>query len=463
MTMNHVPNDPTKGSPITPAPSLSSRLRDLFGIGKTFTISASLLTAAIVTVGLFLFMQSAPPTTVIITSGPEGSVFQTNAFRYATFLARHGIKTKVLNSHGSWDNLQRLADPSVQVDVGFVQGGVTNEHMHELVSLGSVAYQPLLVFYRGTPIELLSGLEGRRVAIGPPGSGTRTLALTLLEANGIKPGGTTTLLDWEPTQSSKALLDGSVDAAFLMGEDASPAVLRELLRASNIHLLSFKQAMAYTRRLSYLSVLELPQGSIDFGKNIPAQDVHLIGPTVELIARKKLHPALSDFLLEAAREVHGHATLLQHKNEFPAPLEHDFRLSIDAARYYKSGRSFFYRYLPFWLASLTSRIVVVIVPMIVVLIPAMRSIPFLYRWRVRSRIFRWYRALLHLERELFSQGAAADRGQLLQRLDAIEQAVNTMKVPASFADQFYGLRQHIGFVRELVEATPAGSAEKSVA
>jgi len=205
-------------------------------------------------------------------------------------------------------------------------------------------------------------------------------------------------------------------------------------------------------------VLELPQGSIDVGKNLPAQDVHLIGPTVELVARKHLHPALSDLLLDAAREVHGKASLLQRKGEFPAPLEHDFRISVDAARFYKSGKTFFYRYLPFWLASLTSRIVVVFVPMIVVLIPLLRSIPPFFRWRVRSRIYRWYRSLLSLERELLEASDSGKREEMLKRLDEIERTVNRMNVPASFADQFYGLRGHIEFVRRLGDSTPERSS-----
>ena len=164
-----------------------------------------------------------------------------------------------------------------------------------------------------------------------------------------------------------------------------------------------------------------------------------------------MHPALSDLLLEAAREVNGRATILQHKGEFPAPLEHDFRISADAARFYKSGKSFFYRYLPFWLASLTSRVVVVFVPMIVVLIPLMRSIPPFFRWRVRSRIFRWYRALLNLEKELATDLGPEGREHLLHRLDDIEKAVNHLKMPASYADQFYALRADIAFVRARIE------------
>jgi len=437
----------------TAKPSLLTMIMEIFGVSRAMTLAAILFAVLVLAGAVFVFIKSAPPDTLTITSGPEGSVFHTNAIRYARILARYGVKLNVLTSQGSLENLDRLCDPSFQVDVGFVQSGMTNGATGKLVSLGSISHQPLLVFYRGAAVELLSGLAGKRIAIGPVGSGTRSLALTLLDANGIQPGGATTLLDWEPKQAAQALLDGTVEAVFLMGEDASLAVIRELMRARDIHLLSFRQAAAYSRRFSYLSVIEFPQGAIDFGQNIPPQDIYLVGPTVDLIAREKLHPALSDLLLGAARELHGNATLLQGKGEFPAPLEHDIRLSPDAVRFYKSGKGFFYRYLPFWLASLTSRIVVVLVPAIVVLIPVLRSIPPIYRWRVRSRIFPWYRALLSLERELFAESDPGKREQLLKRLDEIEQAVNRMKVPASFADQFYGLRGHIGFVRQMVSDT----------
>jgi len=456
---NHSPAQADPAKLPVGMPGVREMIMEVFRVGHTITIGAIVFICLVICGAAAYVVLAAPPTTITITSGPEGSVFQRNATKYAKLLAAHGVTLNILLSRGSEENLKRLNDPASPVDVGFVQGGVTSGASGKLVSLGSISHQPLLVFYRGASIELLSQLSGRRLAIGPVGSGTRGLALTLLEANGIKDGGPTALLDLEPEKASIALRSGAVDAAFLMGEAAPPAVMRELLRAPDVHLLSFAQAAAYARRFGYLSVLELSQGGIDLGSNIPAHDVTLIGPTVELIARENLHPALSDLLLEAAREVHGNGTLLQRKGEFPAPLEHDFRISADAARFYKSGKSLFYRYLPFWLASLTSRIAVILVPMIVVLIPFMRSIPFLYRWRIRSRIFRWYRALVAVERELFTEVDSVKQKQLLERLDEIEHAVNQMKVPTFYADLFYGLRCHIDFVRQLCarRVVPSGT------
>lgn len=192
----------------------------------------------------------------------------------------------------------------------------------------------------------------------------------------------------------------------------------------------------------------MPMGAFDLGKNLPSAPIHMVAPTAELVARDSLHPALSDLLIEAAREVHGKANILQRAGEFPAPLAHDFPISDDAARYYKSGKSFLYRVLPFWLASLADRLLVVVVPLIVLLIPALRLVPSLYAWRVKSRIYRWYGALIAIERSALSEHSATERASLIERLDAIEESVNGLKMPLAYADQFYVLREHIGFVRQ---------------
>jgi TRAP-type uncharacterized transport system substrate-binding protein len=423
---------------------------ELFGLSRAVSLGVGLVSGLVVLFAVFWFFYSAPPSTIIITTGPRDSVFQRNAEKYAKILARNGVTLKMLPSEGSLENLKRLIDPKFRVDVGFVQGGVSGGmNIEKLDSLGSVSYQPLLIFYRSaTPLDLLSRLNGKRLSIGPEGSGTRSLALVLLAANGIEPGGKTQLRELDAEDAEKALLSGTVDAVFLMGDAASPQVMRTLLRTTGIRLFDFTQADAYSRRIDYLNKLELPKGSIDFGKDIPRHDVNLIGPQVELVARAGLHPALSDLLLEAAQEVHGRASLLKRRGEFPSPIEHEFPISADAIRYYKSGKSFTYRYLPFRMASLVNRVLVVFVPAVIVLLPALRFIPALYRWRVRLRIYRWYRELLALERDMMARAAPEEREAMLGRIDHIDAEVNKMKVPASFADQFYVLRGHIMFVNE---------------
>ncbi len=419
-------------------------MRDLLVTGGPLVILIVMAICA-----AYWYMRPAPPDSITISSGPPGSIFGLTAEKYKKILARNGVKLNILSSEGSLDNLKRLTDPATHVDVAFVPGGLSGGiTIDKLVSLGSVSHQPLFLFYRSaTPIHLLSGLKGKRLAIGPEGSGTRALVTTLLKSNGIEPGGTTQLLALGGENASRALADNTVDAIFLMGDSAAPQVIKALLLNKEIRLLDFAQAEAYVRRMPYLSKLNLPMGAFDFGNNIPSQDVTLIGPTVELIARDTLHPALSDMLIEAAKEVHSGAKLLQHAGEFPAPLEHEYRISDDARRYYTSGKSFLYRNLPFWVATLVDRLLVIVVPVIMLLIPGLKLVPALYAWRIKSRIYRCYGTLIGLERDMLLQSAPEEKKQLVKRLDEIESEVSAMKIPLAYAEQFYVLRDHIHFVR----------------
>jgi TRAP-type uncharacterized transport system substrate-binding protein len=441
---------------------IQTNIMETMGLGKTATISALILIALVAVLIVFLFVRSAPPKTIIMTSGDDDSMFYKIADKYAKVLARNGVKLKIIKSEGSLENLERLSNPSYRVDVGFVQAGLTKgQKIDKLVSLGSVAYEPFFIFYRGTrPVELLSQFKGKKLAIGPDGSGTNYLATALLSMNGIEPEeppeAPAELWEMDDEEAAQDLLTGKVDAVFLMADSASSQLMRKLLHEPGIHLFNFTQADAYTRRVGYLNKLVLPKGAIDFGKNIPDKDICLIAPSVELIARDDLHPALSDLLLEAAKEIHGRATLFQGRGEFPVPLEHEFRISDDASRYYKSGKSFLYRYFPFWMASLINLILVVFLPIVLILIPGLRVIPAIYQWGTKMRIYRWYRQLLALEQDMIDRMDTNKQKELLARLDQIEQAVNNMKVPASFANQFYVLRGHVGFVRaRLMERTAA--------
>ncbi len=132
----------------------------------------------------FRFVRPAPPHTITITTGADGSAFRRSAERYRSILARNGVTLEILPSRGALENLQRLSDPAFRVDVGFVQGGLTTGvDISNVVSLGSVFYEPLFVFYRSPrPVDMLSQLAGGRIATGGVGSGTRALALTLLAA-----------------------------------------------------------------------------------------------------------------------------------------------------------------------------------------------------------------------------------------------------------------------------------------
>ena len=444
--------DPIKSRKRLP---LVAMLIETFGFSPALASAVALFLAFVCLLAVVWVVRSAPPHKLVMTSGPEGSSFQRWAGAYQKALAKHGVTLEIRPSSGSLDNLRRLRSAAEGIDIGFVAGGISkDENVDGLVSLGSVAYQPIWVFYHSPAptINRLSQLAGQRIAIGAPGSGTRSLALALLQANGIT-GAPTIFFDSDSGAAAAALIQGKLDAVFLMGDSAALQTLRDLEHAPDVQLFNFTQADAYVRRNAYLNKITLPTGSLDLAKNLPAQDILLVGPTVEFVAREGLHSALSDLLLDVAREVHGKANLLQKRGEFPAPLEHEFTLSDDAQTYYKSGRSWLYRSIgSFWVASLLNRILVAVVPLALVIIPAIRLLPSAYRFNIQLKFYRCYRPLQRLERESFGSLTAARVQELLLELDEIETAVSRLKVPASFAERFYSLRSYVHFVRERLKA-----------
>jgi hypothetical protein len=438
-----------------------ARLTGLVGRGLPISIGVILVASIVAAVLAFVFLSAAPPTTLTMASGPDGSSFRLIAEQYRKILAREGVTLKIVASQGSRDNLARLANPKAGVDVAFVVGGETvvgpAANVPRLVSLGSVSYQPLMIFYRGRPKTLVSEFKQQRLDVGVDGSAASALAQTLLDANGIKPGDGTQVGHRAAEASVKALQDGKIDALFAMSDSTPTAMIRELLRDPEVHLFNFVQAEGYTHRITYLNRLVLPRGAIDFGDDIPAADVALIAPTVELVARDGLHPALSDLLLDAAREVHGRAGLYKKSGEFPAPIAHDFPISADASRYYASGRSFLYRTFPFSIARLIERVVAIVVPMTIVLVPGFKIAPAIFRWRVVSRIYRWYAVLQRIEHESYDGPLDARRcDDLLHRLGHVETTVRKLVVPPAFGDLLYDLRGHIATVRaSLLARRPA--------
>lgn len=404
------------------------------------------------------FVKPAVPHNLTITAGAPGSAFHKTAEEYRDILARDNVQLEILPSQGAEDNLKRLRNPSFHVDVGFVQSGLAAElETEDLVSLGSMYYEPIWVFYRGAKsVDKLTHLRGLRIAVGSEGGGTRVLALRLLKANGIN-ATSATLVEIGNEDAVQALRKGAVDVAFLLGNSSTP-IVRELLQTPNISLVNFSQADAYTRVFPYLYKLVLPKGALDLSKSLPPQDITLVGATAELIARDDLNSALSDLLIEAAKEVHGGPGLFRHAGEFPDPREHDFAISDDAQRYYKSGQRFLHRHLPFWLANIVDRVLVLLVPIVAIVIPGLRLAPAFYRWRIRSRLYRWYGALMAVEGDMLGEPTAQQREELLKRIDVIDANVNKSKMPVFIADQVYGLRAHIGFVRDRLAATNKGSA-----
>src|SRR5262245_11689131 len=364
------------------------------------------LVAVAALVGTYmLFVEPPPPRKIVIATGsPEGAYYKF-ATEYAKLLKKDGLELEVRATKGSVENLQLLQDDSAGVSVALVQSGVAEEEATtKLEALGSLYREPLWIFYKRTTADAsawntatLSPLAGKRIAIGPAGSGTRSIALLLLKTNNILSGdgasdSKTILRDETGPAAAEALKKGEIDAAFFVASIEAPYI-RDLLTADKIELFPMEQQGAYLRRMHFLAGASLPRGLVDLGKNIPRENVPLVAPTAMLVARKDLHPALVSVLLGAVTKVHAKGDLLSNPEEFPSPQFTDLPVSEDARHYFKSGPPVLQRFLPFWLASLVDRLKVMLIPLIMLMMPLIRSAPPLMRWRTRRKIYRWYTAL----------------------------------------------------------------------
>ncbi|HLO64575.1 MAG TPA: TAXI family TRAP transporter solute-binding subunit, partial [Azonexus sp.] len=254
----------------------------------------------------FQFVQPAPPKRIVITTGGQAGAYYQFAQRYAAILARNDITLEVRESAGSLENIERLQKDEAQV--GFVQGGVVMPKEDPdaaddsgLLSLGSLFYEPVWVFYRGErELTRLTDLRGKRIAIGQEGSGVRQLAQQLLQANEIPAGDH--LVPLSGLKAAEELQQGRIDAAFVIAAENAP-VVQVLLRSPGIKLMSFAQSGAYQRRFPFLTKLTFPHGVADLVRDFPPQDIKVLAPTANLIVRDDLHPALQMLILQAAAEV----------------------------------------------------------------------------------------------------------------------------------------------------------------
>ena len=398
------------------------------------------------------FIKPAPPDKLIISTGGEGGAYQRFAARYKDALAGYGIALVEKPSAGSTENLARLRDPDFEVDAAFIQGGTAHPVDDDaLVSLGDFYYEPLWIFYRDGAVgsgDKVLELRGKRVAIGGEGSGTNQLARELLAANGLD-AKNTRLIEAGGLGLVEKLGKSEIDAVFVVGPTQSSLVW-SLLYTPGVRLMNLAHAEAYARRFPHLARLVLPRGAIDLTLDIPAQDVQLVSPMATLLVREDAHPALIDLLMQAASEVHGAPGVFQKPREFPHAGHSEFPLSKEAERYYKSGKPFLQRYLPFWAATLIDRAVVMLVPVLAVLIPLFKFAPQIYGWRVRSRIYRRYGELKFLENEVNEDPARHTRAEWMSKLEDIEKDASTIRTPLTFTDMLYTLRGHIELVRDMI-------------
>jgi TRAP transporter TAXI family solute receptor len=410
-------------------------------------------TMAILLGAIAFVVRSLPPRSIVMATGAEGGANHELGIRYREILAREGVELQLRPTTGSLENLRLLRDSRSGVGVGFMQGGLTaRKDAPELESLGTVFYEPLWLFRRvESGDEGTWTLRGRRLSIGPEGSGGRALALQILAWTRVD-STVAQLSGFAPQVAAEKLIAGEIDAAFIVTGWESP-VVQSLLNAKGIEANSFGRADALVAVYPFLHKLVLPAGVVDYLANRPVADVVLLAPKASLAVRADLHPAVQYLLLDAALQIHSQPGIFQKAGQFPAAESIDLPLSGEAHRFYKSGRPFLQGYLPFWVATLVEKLLVVLIPLAALLYPAFKFLPQTYDWIMQLRIRRLYDEIRSLESEMQARGSQFEAGVLNAKLDEIDQRANQLQLPNVYASSLYTLRSHIDLVRTRLAAS----------
>ena len=405
----------------------------------------ALLGAAALIVAVALFIGPAPPKRVVIAGGAAGGAYAAAAEELAQGLRAVGVEVEIVSTAGSAENLARLAaSDDTRVDVALIQSGLAGE-TQGVQALGALFSEPIWVFARRTSAGPdLQALRGLTVAAGAPGSGARALAETLLADNALG-AEDITLVPIGGRDAVAAVQEGRADAAFVV---ASPQAdwIQALAADPTLALIPFDRAPAYERRAPYLTAVTLRRGVLDPAADRPRQDVPLLAASAQLAVRADLHPAIQSVLLQTAAERFSRGDVLSAPGTYPNPHGVDLPLSEEAVRFHQTGPTTLRRYLPYWAANLVERAGIVIVPALLLLSPLIRSAPPVYRWRIRRRIYLWYRDLKDLEGRARAASTEMDIAHVRAGFAALQQEVARIAVPESYTDELYRLREHIAFV-----------------
>jgi TRAP-type uncharacterized transport system substrate-binding protein len=404
---------------------------------------------------LFYFAAPPPPMHARMATGAVGGGYHAFGERLRAELELQGFSLELVESAGSEDNLGKLG--SGEVELALVQSGqeltLSDEARGKLNGLGVMYREPLWLFLGDkVKFERLADLMKLRLAVGSQGSGTQAVTAALFAANRIEPAQYPKR--WQQlggSSAADALIAGKLDAAFFIGP-AENALIRRLAAEPKVRLVSLRRTEAYLARLPYLSQLQVGEGMLDMAHNTPDRDIVTLGPVATLVAGEEFHPSLTPLILEAAKTVLKNGSLLDPAGSYPAKPPLSLNTLGEADYYYDKGLPILQRYLPFRIASLADRYIILAIPLLVLLFPLFKAVGPIYQWRIRARIYRWYKHLREIDQQLYKGKLPSDLDAEIARLERLEDELARVEVPLSYSSELYQLHMHLRYMIERLNA-----------
>ena len=404
-----------------------------------------------------VYLDPIPPRSISIAAGDQGGAYWKTAEKYANYFAEQGVELKIVEAAGSLENAALLADHRNDVQIAFVQGGVLSpDEAASFYSLGSVGYEPMWVFYRKdlpNPPKSLQDLLRFRVGIGPAMGGTQKLFYEVMKLNGVREG----LIGKFPFAPYRRNLEdfeaGKLDVLVKVAAMQDESIQR-LIEDPNIRLLSIQDSAAYAKSLQYVYALSIPSHSINIEKQIPAQDISLIGTTASLIVDKKFNSDLQMLLLVASRDIQrsSQSLFFSKRGEFPAYVDPTIEASPTALHYYDYGVSPGMRYLPFWLAGFINRMWILLLSVIAFTYPISKLSIRLREIRFHIKHRRMYEELLAIEQYLCDRDPSCfELERMSERLKKLNREAINVRVPVGSEFHYFELLQAVELLRSKVK------------
>lgn len=402
------------------------------------------------------YLKPFPPHRLSMAAGSANDGYTIMARAISSYFRDHGVDLIVEESTGSVQNAELLIDDRDEVEVAFIQGGaLTAEQAAKVYSLGSVAYEPVWVFYRRDAPgkhDYLTDLVGKRIGIGPERGGTRPLVRELFRLNGISIEGDSHFVIAPYDDNLEDLKAGNLDVAIKVAPYFDPGI-QELLQNPEFTLFDFKEAPAYAKSLQYVNELTLPAFSADIQARNPAHDVRLIATTTTIAVAKNLNPDIQTLLLMAVRDEQRASQFLffSKRGEFPSYVDPTIEASPVALHFYDYGVPTGLRYLPFWIGGFVDRLWILMLSIFAVSYPLVRLNVHLRDLRFHIKHHRLYEELLAIERDVCKLPLAPESAmKLLRQLDALNRHAISDNVPVGMESSYFELLNAIELLRAKV-------------
>jgi len=300
---------------------------------------------AVLAVGLWAAVAGAQTRFLSLSTGGPGGVYFPLGGAMADLLTRQlqGVIVTAESTAASVENA-RLVGGGLS-DMGMVLGSVAYNARHglppfdqplDIVALFQMYPAPQhIVTLKGSGIQSVNDMRGRRVSTEAPGSGAETIALAILDVFGIDPDRDFTRARLSQNESAEALVDGVVDAVFL--NFAYPgAAVEQMATVRDIDLVSLEPDMLekIIEKYPYFVPTVIPAGTyrgVDY-------DVLALGDSNVIVAHASMPEDVAYQIVktifenaEALHPVHPVAMQLTPQNGVLSPIP----LHPGAERYFR--------------------------------------------------------------------------------------------------------------------------------